>query len=90
MRKIHETEFCGWDERAEMLIIYELEEGEYEQLDGEYSDEHGSLDYDRLLADLGYYSEWGCIIPGARYTRFYVESLTVHHLVIARIDALNV
>ena len=28
MKKIYESPFNGWDERAEMIIIYELEEGD--------------------------------------------------------------
>ena len=85
MRKIHETEFNGWDETAEAIIIYELEEGEYEKLDEEFAD-----DFDKMLEALGYHSQWGCVMPGARYTRYYLERITPHHLIIARVDALNV
>lgn len=89
MTKIYESPFCGWDERAEAIAVYELDEGEYEKISAEYWREH-SYDYERLLNDMGLYSDDGCVMPGARYTRYYVESLTVHHLVISRVDALNV
>lgn len=90
MTKIYESPFCGWDERAEAIAVYELDEGEYEKISEEYYDENYCRDYERLLADMGLHSEDGCVMPGALYTRYYVESLTVHHLVISRVDALNV
>ena len=90
MKKIYESPFNSWDEEAEMLIIYELDENEYLELHEEYEDETGHFDHERMLYDMGYYSDWGEVMPGALYTRFYVESLSVHHLVIARVDALNV
>lgn len=90
MKKIYESPFNGWDEEAEMLIIYELEEGDYDELFEEYEDDQYHFDNERMLYDMGYYSDWGEIMPGAQYTRFYVESLSNHHLVIAKVNALNV
>lgn len=90
MTLIYESPFHGWDETGESIGVYELEENEYMDLIAEYEDDHGQMDNDRLLRDMGLFSEWGCVMPGARFTRYYVESLTVHHLVVAQVDALNV
>ena len=102
MKKIYESPFNSWDERAEAIIIYELEEGEYEKIENIIDPEpdpdevpdylrYDELDRrDELLESLGLYSDWGGIIPGARYTRYYIERLTTHHLIISRYDALNV
>lgn len=92
MKKIYESPFNSWDERAESIIIYELEEGEHENLEEQYEDETG-FNYQGMLNDMGYYcdSDYSyAIAPGALYTDYYVERLTTHHLIISRWDALNV
>ena len=92
MKKIYESPFNSWDERAESIIIYELEEGEHENLEEQYEDETG-FNYQGMLNDMGYYcdSDYSyAIAPGALYTNYYVERLTTHHLIISRWDALNV
>lgn len=90
MKKIYESPFNSWDETAEALIVYALDEGDWAKIEDEYYDEACHIDYERLLEDMGLHSDWGCVMPGALYTRYYVESFTVHHLVVARVDALNV
>ena len=90
MKKIYESPFNSWDESAEALIIYALDEGDYDKLFDEYEDEFGYWDSERLLEDMGYYSEWGSVLPGARYTRYWIEKMNTHFLIITRYDALNV
>ena len=90
MRKIHETEFNGGDCSASQLIIYELDEGEYFELFDKYEDNEYSFDNDRMLEDMGYFSEWGSIMPGAQFTRYYVLSLIPEFLVIEKEVAYNV
>ena len=90
MKKIYDSPFNSWDERAEMIIIYELEEDEYFKLFEEYQgDFEYSFDYERMLHDLGYSDEYN-VLPGAIYTQYTVIDITTHHLIISRHDALNI
>ena len=87
MKKIYESDLCGWDERAEQIIIYELEEGEYEELSLEMDRDGGG---EQLLNSLGYYSDWYPVPEGAPYVQYYIENITTHHLIISEYHFLNV
>ena len=90
MKKIYESEFNSWDERGEAIIIYELDEGEHEELKDKYWDEKSHwVDYNRMLEDLGYCSDYWPA-PGAMFSRFYIGDFTTHHLVIEWYSSLNV
>ena len=92
MKKIYESPFNSWDERAEAILVYELDEGEYEGLFETYGESgYGHIrDYIQLLNDLELYSDWGYVQPGALYTKYHILNVSAHHLIIAREDALNV
>lgn len=89
MKKIYESDFNGWDERAEAVAVYELEEGEYDELCERYENEVYRFDDELLLEDMGLHSSWN-VMPGARYSTYFVGNLTTHHLIVFRVDALNV
>jgi len=92
MKKIYESEPNSWDERMETIIIYALEEGEYENLHEQYEDETG-FNYQGMLNDMGYYCDSDypyAIAPGEMYSNYYVERLTTHHLIISRWTSLNI
>lgn len=92
MKKIYESEPNSWDERVETIIVYALDEGEYESLCDEYEDENMHFNYHRMLEDMGYYSDSDypyAITPGAVYSNHYVEGLTTHHLIISRWTSID-
>ena len=91
MKKIYESPVSSWDEYAETLLVYALEEGEWNELhDILYEDhEDDPYAYEHFLAGLGLW-DVNDLRPGALNTRFTVETLTTHHLVISKLDFLNI
>ena len=82
MKKVYETPLNGWDESAERLHIYALED----------NDEYWHLK-EMTFFDLCRYfdiCEPGCyVLPGSTYSRYEFE-VTSNHVIITETVAYNV
>lgn len=83
MRKIYESPLNGWDESAERIHVYALDENDdwYELKD---------MTEDELCALLGVHEEPDyAVAPGGLYHR-YAFDITRNHVVMTETIALNV
>jgi len=81
MTKIYESDFNGWDESAEQIIIYKLDENEYNELD--------QLNHDELCNLIDVFDQNGYnIIPGAIY-HTYEFQLSSGFLIVTHTKAIN-
>ena len=82
MKKVYETPLNGWDESAERIHIYALED----------NDEYWSLKemtFFKLCEHFGV-CEPGCgVMPGSIYSRYEFE-ITSNHVIITEAFAYNV
>ena len=83
MEKIYESPMNSWDETAEGLIVYALEEGEH----GEIINKLDEMPVDQFLAEMGYADQDNG--PGAVFHRFSLEHLTMHHLIIGHFAGID-
>lgn len=94
MKLLYESPMYGEDDSlAEAIIIYELTWEDWCRLDDLLYDGGCVMRpeaAEEVLADLGYYSDWGDVMPGASYERYYIEALTSDHLIISKHYGLNV
>ena len=82
MKKIYESPLNGWDESAERIHIYELEN------DDEYWDLK-EMSFNELQEHFGMYEPCWEVRPGAMYSR-YDFKVTGNHVIIMETVAYNV
>lgn len=81
MKKIFESELHGWDESAERVHVYELEnEDEYEAIE--------EMSHWQRCELFNVSEEWN-VMPGAMYHRYYFH-LGGNHIVMTEHVAYNV
>ena len=83
MQKIYESPLHGWDESAERIYVYELEDDEeYWMFSGMTFEE--KCDYFKVFDQTGYF-----VMPGAKYYT-YKFHLTLNHITVTETVAYNV
>lgn len=82
MKKIYESPLNGWDESAERIHIYALENND------EYF-KFTRMTYRELEEYFDMYNPSWDVRPGAIYSRYYF-SITGNHVIITEIVAYNV
>lgn len=83
MKKIYESPLNGWDESAEIVHIYELENvDEFWEL--------SEMTFEEKCEYFGVFDQTGCFIaPGAMY-RTYEFRVTRKHVIVVETVAYNV
>ena len=83
MKKIYETPLNGWDESAERIHVYELED------DDEYW-EFNAMTFEEKCDYFGVFDQTGYFVtPGAKYYT-YGFKLTSNHIMMIETVAYNV
>ena len=82
MTKIYETPINGYNENGEILHIYQFDD------DTEFM-EWDEMSHDEKEETIGVKSEYGCVMPGARFTT-YSFIVTEFHLIIQENISYNV
>ena len=83
MKKIYESPLNGWDESAEIIHVYELEN------DDEFWDIH-EMSFKEKCEYFGVFDQTGYFVePGAKYYR-YSFSVKCNHVIMTETVAYNV
>lgn len=83
MQKIYESPLHGWDESAERIYIYELEnDDEFWELEDMTHEQR--CEYFGVFDETGYF-----VMPGAKYYT-YSFAITLNHVIITETVAYNV
>ena len=83
MKKIYESELNGWDESAERIYVYALED------DDEFWD-FNAMTFEQKCEHFGVFDQTGYIVaPGAKYYT-YAFHLTKNHIIVTETVSYNV